>query len=363
MGCPKCGAKSGPSDRVCQHCGAELGGRYAVSPAALDQTTPANTIEVPYAGFWRRVAAFALDGILLGIVGQGLGAAFGEHFATLGQAGRWVGFVIAAVYVIPAHHLWGQTLGKRIMALRVQRLDGGPVSLSAAGLRYLALAVPWFLNGVRFTASHWPWALLIAVGVVLGSVLFVGILGNLYLLLFNQPSRRLIHDWVAGTVVVRANPARSALPADGVRVAPVHAAIVALIPVVILSGLGWIALRTHVTPAQIADLQSAQNALSRLPGVIQGSLVDQQNFGPKGRAHVIAVQLWITDSDEQRLRAVQRQAVATVFREYPNSRAADSIAVVSRWGFDIGIASLSRGDGEVHTIAEWQQILGSRASH
>jgi uncharacterized RDD family membrane protein YckC len=95
--------------------------------------------------------------------------------------------------------------------LRVQRLEGGPLSVSVATLRYGALAIPWFLNGMFFTAPHWPWALLIAVGVILRSVLFVGILGNLYLLIFNRPSRRLLHDWVAGTVVVRASIERAAL--------------------------------------------------------------------------------------------------------------------------------------------------------
>ncbi len=358
MDCPKCGAQTAPSDRVCQQCSGELAGRYAVSPAARDQTTPAPPIELPYAGFWRRVGAFALDCLLLGLLGQALGVAFGERFATLGQSGRWIGVAIAALYVIPAHHLWGQTLGKRALGLRVQGLDGGPVSLSRASVRYLALAVPWFLNDLYFSAPHWPWMLLIAAGVVLGSVLFVGILGNLYLLIFNRPSRRLIHDWVAGTVVVRAAAEREPLSLEEVKVKPIHVATVGLIPVAILALLGWIALRVQVSAGQVARLQRVQEALSRLPGILQGGLVDQQNFGPKGRTHVIAVQLWVSDHDETRRGALLRQAVATIFREYPESRAADDVAVVCRWGFDIGIASLSRSSGEVHSVADWQRMLG-----
>ena len=360
MTCSKCGAATAIADERCRQCGAELNRRYAVSPAALDQTTPAHASDT-YAGFWRRVGAFAIDGLLLGIAGQALGAAFSERFATLGQNGRWIGFVITAIYVIPAHHLWGQTLGKRVLGLRVRRLDGGSLSLWTATLRYLALAVPWFLNGVFFTVDHGPWLLLIAMGVVLGSVLFVGILGNLYLLIFNRPSRRLIHDWFAGTVVVRANAQASELLSEGVRVTPGHVAVVGLIPVAVLGALGWIAFRNSVTSAQIAGMQAAYGALGHLPGVMQGSLVDQQNFGTKGRAHVIAAQLWVRDLDEAKRRGLQRQAVTTILQQYPSSRTADGISVVSKWGFDIGIASVWRSDGEVHSVAEWQSLL-SRAS-
>lgn len=358
MSCPRCGAATAIADRECRQCGAELNRPYAVSPAALEQTTPADVPKSPYGGFWRRVGAFAIDAFILGIVGQGLGIAFGTAFSSLGQRGRWIGFFVAALYLIPAHHFWGQTLGKRALDLRVQRLDGGSLSLSAASVRYLALAIPWFLNGLFFTAPQWPWALLIAVGVILGSVLFIGILGNLYLLIFNRPSRRLLHDWVAGTVVVRASAERAAAPAAGVKVMPLHLAIVGLIPVAIFALLGAIALRVHVTALQMTQLQRAQAALSHSPGVLQGSLTDTQNFGPKGRTHVIAAQLWVTEVDAAKRRALQRQAAATILTQYPNSRTADGIAIVSRWGFDIGIASGWRSDGEVHSVAEWRGLLG-----
>jgi len=335
---------------------------YAVSPAALQQTSPADVPKSPYGGFWRRVGAFAIDGFILAVVGQALGVAFGASFSSLGQSGRWIGLFVAALYVIPAHHFWGQTLGKRALDLRVQRLEGGPLSVAAASVRYLALAVPWFLNGLFFSAPQWPSVLLIAVGVILGSVLFVGILGNLYLLIFNRPSRRLLHDWVAGTVVVRASTARAAVPAAGARATPLHLAIVGAIPVVVFALLGAIALRVPVTPLQMTQLQRAQAALTRSPGILQGSLVDQQNFGANGRTHVIAAQLWVAEGDAAKHRTLQRQAAATILEQYPNSRTADRIAIVCRWGFDIGIASSWRSDGEVHSVAEWQGLLGGAAS-
>jgi len=227
-----------------------------------------------YAGFWRRVAAFMLDILVLGVIGQLLGLLFAHQFATLGQSGRLVRFVIAAIYFIPAHHLLGQTLGKRLMKICVQALNGGPVSVAAATLRYVALGVPWFANGVFFTAPNWPMLLLMAAAVVLGSILLIGILGNAYLLLFNRPSRRLIHDLIAGTVVVNASSEGVAVDSDDARVAPLQWVIVGLIPVAVFAILGWVYLSSQISPIQMAELQSAQAALNRLPGVTGVQLLD-----------------------------------------------------------------------------------------
>lgn len=317
---------------------------------------PSKLGSVRYAGFWRRVAACVLDGLVLGMVGQILGLLFAQQFMTLGQAGRLIGFAIAAGYFIPAHHLWGQTLGKRLMRIRVQALDGRPVSVTAATIRYAALDVPWFLNGVFFTGSNWPKVLLIAAGVVLASVLFIGILGNAYLLLFNRPSRRLIHDVLAGTIVVNADSDRVAVIPDDARLAPIHWVVVGLIPVAVLGVLGWVALRVKVTPTQFSELQSTQVALSRLPGVLEARLVDQENF--RG-AHVISAKLWISNVNEAEDRTVLRQAVAQILETYPASRAADGIGVDVTRGFDIGIASLWRRNAEFHSIEEWQRALAT----
>jgi uncharacterized RDD family membrane protein YckC len=228
-----CAGEADPSR--CQGCGAELAGPYAVSVAALGQTTPGGAIEVPYAGFWRRLGAFALDGLVLSIVGQGLGVAFAERFATLGQSGRWIGSV-AAIYIIPAHHRGGQTLGGRALGLRVQTLDGGPLSLSVASLRYLALAVPWFLNGLFHRSP-----------VALGASDRGGC--DLRLAVVCRDRRKPLFAHLQPTV-----------PPTPPRLGGRH-------------GRGEGEHRAGgATPLQMAQLQSAQAALSHSPGVLQGSL-------------------------------------------------------------------------------------------
>lgn len=323
------------------------------APAAPDGASKPDSL--PSAGFWRRVGAFMLDVLVLGVIGQLLGLLFAHQFMMLGQSGRLIGFAIAAIYFIPAHHLWGQTLGKRLMKIRVQALNGGPVSVAAATLRYVALGVPWFANGVFFAAPNWPNVLLIAAGVVLASILLIGILGNAYLLLFNRPSRRLIHDLIAGTVVVNAGSDRVAVVPDDARLAPVHWVIVGLIPVAIFAILGWVYVSSQISPTQMAELQSAQAALNRLPGVTAVQLLDQHNRQAGHTYHVVSVQLFVSDSVTD--PSLVRQAVAVILKKYPRSQATDGIAVEVSRGFDIGIASLWRRNSEFYPITERRPML------
>jgi len=88
--------------------------------------------EAGFSGVRRREGPFAVDGLVLGVIGQLLSLVFLQSFTTLGQAGRLIGLAIARGYVVPAHALWGQTLGKLLLGIRVQRIDGEPLTMNAS---------------------------------------------------------------------------------------------------------------------------------------------------------------------------------------------------------------------------------------
>lgn len=65
MFCPHC-SKPNPDDaQYCQNCGREL---PTIAPQANPATHGLNVAPVQYAGFWRRVLASLIDGILLSLV-------------------------------------------------------------------------------------------------------------------------------------------------------------------------------------------------------------------------------------------------------------------------------------------------------
>lgn len=87
----------------------------------------------PRAGFWRRLGAALIDGILLGLVNGIVQAFVGELAA--GGVGLALGFLYYGYFEGgPA----GQTVGKKALDIRVVRsIDGGPLGWGTSLLRHL----------------------------------------------------------------------------------------------------------------------------------------------------------------------------------------------------------------------------------
>src|SRR5258708_30891020 len=89
------------------------------------------------AGFWGRVAAFVIDCLILSVPTLLLGLALFRWAAGLGPAGRLIGFVVALLYfgVLNSRFGGGQTLGKRLLGIRVADRAGAPLSPMRSFLR------------------------------------------------------------------------------------------------------------------------------------------------------------------------------------------------------------------------------------
>jgi uncharacterized RDD family membrane protein YckC len=323
-----------------------------MSTGVSTQTAALTTvpIEVDFVGFWRRVAAFFIDAVLLGLVGAFVGWALGNWLVGVGQWGRLIGVVIAGAYLVPANSrvFAGQTIGMRVLKTRVQTLSGELLSPGRSAMRYLAFAVPYFCNGLFITLHDAPSWVELSVGAVLGTILIVGILGNVYLLLFNRPSRRLLHDLVTRSVVVKVSSSRTAVQAP---VALGHlAAFAAIVAVIVLGGI-WLALRVR-TNVDLRALERAQAAVERTPGVVAAGINDG-TFTMNGRSsHVLTITVRVVKwpSDEKTVAATM---VAAATAGCSTAMAFDTIRVVLSRGFDIGIASGNRQSVFSQSPREW----------
>jgi uncharacterized RDD family membrane protein YckC len=111
-------------------------------------SAPVERAQTMYAGFWIRVLAFLIDSVAIGILVGILTAG-----QPLPQAGpnwlyeyRWNSFLDTFIGFAYFTVCWsslagGQTLGMRLLKLRVVGTDGRPISFGRAALRWLGMVI------------------------------------------------------------------------------------------------------------------------------------------------------------------------------------------------------------------------------
>src|SRR5881398_2968636 len=109
------------------------------TPPSADESTAATRPHAYLAGFWPRLGAALIDFFILFLLGWLLAVFLEPSFARLGQAGRLIGFAIAGIYfsIFSSSIGNGQTVGKRILNLRVVRAERSVPGLLRAIGRYL----------------------------------------------------------------------------------------------------------------------------------------------------------------------------------------------------------------------------------
>ena len=151
-----------------------------------DETAEGATLGVIPAGFWRRVAAWVIDTIIV-LVGTYLVGSFlwpdlvettthvsesdGARLEVVSYALSWLGSIVfgIALGVYTALQEAGRaqaTIGKRMLGLRVTGLDGGRISLLTAILRCWPLWLPGLVSmvvGLNFIVGFAAIAACIAV--------------------------------------------------------------------------------------------------------------------------------------------------------------------------------------------------------
>jgi uncharacterized RDD family membrane protein YckC len=126
---------------------------------------------VEYAGFWIRVVAAIIDGILLAVVGTILRFALDNN----GLAGTFNTLIGLAYYAGMESSSRQATIGKSLLGLTVTDLEGNRISFLRAVVRYFAKILS---------------ALILLIGFIMVA--------------FTEKKQGL-HDMIAGTLVVKSN--------------------------------------------------------------------------------------------------------------------------------------------------------------
>ncbi len=320
---------------------------------------PLLPLESPHrtiSGFWRRLLALIIDGLLLGLVGFVCGLVLFDPLAQLGGWGRVIGFLIALAYfgILNSSIGKGQTVGKRLMTIEVVDRFGQHILLARSLVRSVVLATPFFLNGALIP----PGVMMSPVGYVIGFILF-GLGGAIiYLYAFNRLTRQSLHDLAVGTFVTNTSPQGE------------------------VRGSVW---RPHITVVGIwvvavIGLSVVMTGLSR-KGVVPGLLDVQRAIQASGKVHVATVNVgksWRYDNGlrsettyfysnaiwkrrPQDEESAARVVASIILSNYPAIDEQDVLTVSIAYGFDIGIAHAWRSHTSTHSPKEWQQLVAGES--
>jgi uncharacterized RDD family membrane protein YckC len=124
------------------------------------------------AGFWVRLAALLIDGLIMGIPLSIAGIMFSKNLGVNISTS-----ILSILYSLVLPVVWnGQTIGKRILGIRIKKLSGEKVGFGTMLMRNFVAGLIYSITlGIAFIAS----------------ILMVAF----------RKDKRSVHDMVAGTYV------------------------------------------------------------------------------------------------------------------------------------------------------------------
>jgi uncharacterized RDD family membrane protein YckC len=319
------------------------------------QAEPTALTENPklVAGFWRRLLAFLIDVTLIGFVGLILGTIFFDTFASMGGWGRLVGYSIGLLYFGIANSSVGdgQTIGKKLLKLRVVSSNGELLSMGRSFLRYSILTIPYFLNGLILPTPD-SISAQILLNLFLGLVVIGLGLSTVYLFIFNRKTRQSVHDLVTNTFVTSSGTIEPSLTQ---RIWRGHLIAIAI----------WILLVVCAPLTLFIVFRNSEFPTDAL-------IAAQRNLEETGNlrsATVYVGKAWATGSNEisfvkancilktrpENHELLAAELASRLIDSYPEAASVDVIQVNLVYGFDIGIASGSTNYSESHAPNEWSR--------
>jgi uncharacterized RDD family membrane protein YckC len=319
-----------------------------IEPVLEAQVIPTSRV----GGFWPRVGALFVDGLVLGAIGFPLGLLLGERFAPVGTPARLIGLLVIIPYfgVLGSQVGNGQTLGKRLLGLLVADANGQPLVLSRSFIRATVLSLPWIFNGIRFGSL----STVVLATLWVGGILIFGVGGAIIgTFVLNRRTRQALHDLLVGSYVIQAEGLGLRAPAMSSRT-PMVASMV------------WVVLIAAGTTAMVAKgpgLMASQlppvlmDSVSAIPGASSWEIKNITIWGAGRSSKALVAVLWYRGRQEDIKKAAEEVAAA-MLQHHPDGATAQTLKVTVIRGWDVGIARMTSVQNYVQTPAQWRVELG-----
>lgn len=308
------------------------------------------------AGFWRRAVALIIDGILLAIIGMILGFFAFDFLAGLGPWGSILGFGIGMLYFGLGNSRLsrGQTSGKRTMKIKVVNRDGELLSVRDSMIRYLPMGLLYLnFDGLSMMA---PKTLMWTISVIVFVIFFIGI-AEFYLVIFNRPARRTLHDMLVDSFVVKCNDEPDLADAPPLRT--MHKFVMgALVGLFIAMPIGFSMLVTNLVGDEfMEDAWAVIDEVQQQVPTHSINFMYNTNYSTgRGQSTGYSASLWIRE-----VQAENHDTFIDVARiildTAPDVDSIDYIYIEIVRAFDIGIAQGSLKRYRTYTPEQWREYV------
>jgi len=282
---------------------------------------------------WRRCVAYVVDSVLLGLAFSYIGRLFYGRISQLGLWGISIGFALGALYFASMDSKIGngQTVGKRLMKLRLVDRHGQTTSLERAFARYTIFVVPVLLYGWRTPLTKTP---SIASDLIFILVYWVGG-SSVYLMLFERLNRQGLHDLAVGTFAVYADHEG---PIETRAMPQLHWALLASLLLAITIGAAGLKNWSERQPVQM-EFRHDSSLIESMDGVERAFLRDRLTHMSNG----VATKVLYINIVRKTKPASEEDFARTVVKRLSNSdpfiQSYDSVTVRIYYGYDIGFGS------------------------
>jgi len=194
---------------------------YAAPASTFNQdaVTPGSPAEMRYAGFWQRFGAYWIDMLILLPI-TGLAVFLGDKYRLFMLYWFVPSLALGLFFHVYLVARYGGTPGKLLLKTRIAMQDGSAVTMKAAMIRHAVLFVLVALVSVATLMAilqmtdetYFSYGYIARSAKLLelmpswyypvSILLQIWIWGEFITMLFNK-RRRAVHDFIAGTVVVR----------------------------------------------------------------------------------------------------------------------------------------------------------------
>ena len=312
---------------------------------------PANN-HPPVAGFWRRLFAFLIDLLILGILAEGLGALLSSFLFQIGPYGQLLGLLFILPYfgILNSKIGGGQTLGKKWLKIAVRSSENQTISVGRSFARISLLIVP-----IHLLLSFQVLIKNIYVISFLAAAIYAWEFTIIVLTILNKQARQGTHDFLLKTYVVDLRK-NDAPPFPTTHKSSLLIAVTCL-GFVLVSYCGLsIYLLSKAQQANFKDLVSELNSDSRffIASASESSFADSNGKAEK----TLVVDVWYKGKVTPFIaQAVYRDVASTTLSSVTNLKEFNYLNVNISARYYLGLYSYNQSKTYSGSIDDWRTKL------